>query len=264
MNLYAGVSLNSLNSKHLVVMKHFILLVTLIAAALTANSQQSNTIYKSKTLEIDSLSSNTFLHRSFLPFGQSLVPSNGLAYINNGECVVLDTPVNDAVADELIRWIKQRKHAKVKFVVAHHSHEDCLGGLRAFHRVKAKSYSYKLTQKFAQNDTILKPAVPEYGFDSTLTLNIGNQIVTCHFLGEAHTRDNIVTYIPSEKILFGGCAIKELGAGKGYVAEANVSEWPNTARAIEQAFPEAMIVVPGHGKRGGRELLTYTVKLFSR
>jgi hypothetical protein len=37
------------------------------------------------------------------------------------------------------------------------------------------------------------------------------------FFGEGHTKDNVVAYFLSEKILFGGCLLKELEASKGYL-----------------------------------------------
>ncbi len=38
--------------------------------------------------------------------------------------------------------------------------------------------------------------------------------------------------------MFGGCLIKEEGAGKGNLAEANVEEWPNTVRKVKMKYPE--------------------------
>ena len=57
-------------------------------------------------------------------------------------------------------------------------------------------------------------------------------------LGEAHTKDNIVTWIPSEHILFGGCG-KILGQCKGNLADANVDAWSETTRRIKAAYKDA-------------------------
>ncbi len=67
---------------------------------------------------------------------------------------------------------------------------------------------------------------------------------------------------PLEDIMFGGCLIKEEGAGKGNLAEANVEEWPNTVRKVKMKYPEVKKIIVGHGKSGGIELLDYTIKLF--
>ena len=62
--------------------------------------------------------------------------------------------------------------------------------------------------------------------------------------------------------MFGGCLVKEVGAGKGNLEDANVATWPKTIRMLKAKYPDVKIVVPGHGKAGGAELLDYTVKLF--
>lgn len=62
--------------------------------------------------------------------------------------------------------------------------------------------------------------------------------------------------------MFGGCLIKELDATKGFLGDANVSEWSNTVEKVKHQFPNVQIVIPGHGKIGGKDLLDYTIKLF--
>ena len=68
--------------------------------------------------------------------------------------------------------------------------------------------------------------------------------------------------IPSQKVLFGGCLVKELEASKGNLADADTLAWSNTIQNLKVKFPEAQIIVPGHGKFGDRSLLDYTEKLF--
>ena len=71
-----------------------------------------------------------------------------------------------------------------------------------------------------------------------------------------------MTYLPSEKILFGGCLVKAESAGKGNLEDADVSAWSQTATKVYEAFPNAEIVVPGHGDAGGRGLLLHTSEMF--
>lgn len=82
------------------------------------------------------------------------------------------------------------------------------------------------------------------------------------FFGEGHTADNIISYLPSEKAMFGGCMIKEIGAGKGNLADANVNEWSKSVRKVKLAYHEVQYIIPGHGKYGGVDLLDYTIKMF--
>jgi metallo-beta-lactamase class B len=56
--------------------------------------------------------------------------------------------------------------------------------------------------------------------------------------------------------------MKELGASKGYLGDANVGEWPTTVGKVKAAYPQVKWVVPGHGKVGDASLLDYTIRLF--
>ena len=72
-----------------------------------------------------------------------------------------------------------------------------------------------------------------------MNLKVGNLQVINQFLGEGHTKDNFVAYLPSDKVIFGGCMIKELGAGNGNLEDANVADWSATVRKEKSTFSEA-------------------------
>lgn len=217
--------------------------------------------YQSETLQIAPLSPHTFVHITYLnspDFGK--VACNGLLFAQNGEAVVFDTPVDDATARELIAWVEKELNCTIKAVVINHFHDDCLGGLQAFHDHGVPSYANQLTRDFAEKRQTI---VPQIGFQEELQLTIGGKKVVSSYFGEAHTRDNIVSYLPGDKVLFGGCMVKALGANKGNVADANLDEWSNTVARIKAEYPHVRWVVPGHGKPGGGELLDYTIGLFN-
>ena len=75
--------------------------------------------------------------------------------------------------------------------------------------------------------------------------------------------DNFVVWVPQRKVLFAGDLAKSMGSGKGNVAEADQDEWPEVVRRVMAAYPDVRVVVPGHGRPGGPELLQFTVELFS-
>jgi metallo-beta-lactamase class B len=115
------------------------------------------------------------------------------------------------------------------------------------------------TIEFAQKNQMV---VPQKGFRGSTSLSVGTQQVLLNFFGEGHTRDNVVAYFPSEQVLFGGCLIKEMGANKGYLGDANVNAWSATVAKLQQTYPQIKHVVPGHGAAGDSKLLAYTRQLF--
>jgi metallo-beta-lactamase class B len=226
---------------------------------------QPDKIVVSDSLQIIPLSDHVFVHVTELispQFGK--VSCNGLIYVNGKDAVIMDTPVSTGLSAHLLNWFNTTfPDVKLKAVIVNHFHADCLGGLSVFHEAGATSYSHKLTPDLLKLKNELYPA-PQKTFDKSVTLDVDGKNVVLRFLGEAHTRDNIVAWIEDEKILFGGCMVKTLNATKGNLADANIEEWPSTIARIKKEFPELKIVIPGHGNYGGVELLDYTIKLFSQ
>jgi len=223
-------------------------------------SQKTDIVYSSETLKIVSISENSFVHVSYLntnDFGK--VACNGLVYMKNHEAIVFDTPTDSEVSQELLNWLVDNKKSIVKAVVVNHFHIDCLGGLQAFHDSEIPSYANSETIELAKNDGAV---IPLLGFDIKNELEIGGKKIINRHFGAAHTKDNIVSYIPDEKMIFGGCMIKSLNASKGNLEDANIEEWSNTIQKIKDEYPNLKTVVPGHGAHGNTELLDYTIELF--
>lgn len=246
-------------------MKPVLLFMAVALTALCCNALKQEAfapeeVYRSEELVITRISENTFEHTSFLQtqdFGN--VPCNGLIVRDGGETLIFDTPTNDKSTDELIRWIGKTLHCKINAVIPTHFHNDCLGGLRAFHEKGVPSYAYSGTIALAKENDLI---VPRNSFSDSLILKVGRENIIVKFFGEGHTKDNVIGYFPSEKVMFGGCLIKELDAGKGFLGDANVNAWPGTVEKVKKTYPDVKIVVPGHGEYGDSRLLDYTIKLF--
>ncbi|WP_152575390.1 subclass B1 metallo-beta-lactamase [Pelagihabitans pacificus] len=225
-------------------------------------SQEKVVAYSSDNLKVIALSENSYVHISFLKTKEyGKVACNGLVYLNDKQALVIDTPVDQTSSLELIQWITEQRDHRLHAVVANHFHRDCLGGLKAFHQKNITSYANNATLSLAKERG---STVPQNGFDNELRLEIGKTTVINRFLGPAHTSDNIITYLPEEELLYGGCMVKSMNASKGNLADANVEQWGTTIEKIRNSYPDLKIVVPGHGPSGGMELLDYTEKLFER
>lgn len=74
--------------------------------------------------------------------------------------------------------------------------------------------------------------------------------------------DNIIVWIPSEKVLFPGCLVKGVNAkGLGNTVDGDLKAYPSTIEKVLHKFPDAKIVIPGHGTVGGIELIRHTKEL---
>ncbi len=187
---------------------------------------RNDTIYKSNNLMIVRLSDHTYQHISYLntnDFGR--VGCNGMVVINEKQSIVFDTPTDDESSEELINYVTNNLKSKILAIIPTHFHNDCVGGIAAFDKHKIQAYTSDLTIQLLKKENN-KYADGMKGFDDSLTLPLGDKKVIVKYLGEGHTRDNIVGYFPSENVLFGGCLIKEEGAGKGYLGDGILRNGP--------------------------------------
>lgn len=240
-------------------MKKIIVFILLLSWCSLINAKP-DTIQVSEYLQVVPINENTFLHISYIPYRDTKFPCNGLVYIKDGQAAVLDTPVGDEASIDLIRWIIEDKKATINYLIVNHFHEDCMSGITTFVGTGCQTISHKKTCKLADLEGY--NCTQRY-FSDSLTIDLAGSKIVSYYFGAAHSDDNIITYIPSERILFGGCMIKELGAGKGNILDANKTEWPITVEKVKTKFRKAKIVVPGHGKPGRRKLIDYTIDLFS-
>ncbi|MDR6968173.1 metallo-beta-lactamase class B [Flavobacterium arsenatis] len=219
-------------------------------------------IYQSDDFIITQLSENTFEHKSFLQtkdFGK--VPCNGMIVRDKGEAVLFDTTSDHITSALLIKWVEENLKCKIKAVVVTHFHIDNLGGLKAFEQAGIPSYA---NFKTIENAKERNENLPQNGFNDMLEIKVGNKKVIARFFGEGHTKDNTIGFFPDEKVLFGGCLIKEMNATKGNLADANEDEWATTVKKIKDAYPDVQWVIPGHGQYGDKKLLDYTIELFKK
>ncbi|MCC5935948.1 MAG: subclass B1 metallo-beta-lactamase [Lunatimonas sp.] len=217
-------------------------------------------LFRSEELVITQVSENTYIHTSYLQttdFGK--VACNGLVITGGREAFVFDTPTDDMSSAALIEWLEGSANFKIKGVLPTHFHKDCWGGLPVFESRGIPSYASHQTIKLAADNNFVQP---QHGFADSLLLDVGGEIILAKHFGEGHTEDNVIVYFPGEDILFGGCLIKELGAQKGFLGDANVQEWSTTVERIRNRFSEVKVVVPGHGAFGDAGLLDYTIDLF--
>jgi metallo-beta-lactamase class B len=247
------------------VLIHVLLIIVISIAHLSCHSKKreafrSKEVYRSTDLVVTQIAENSFEHTSFIQtedFGY--VPCNGLVVRNRNETIIFDTPTTNKSSEELIRWINDTLHCRINAIIPTHFHNDCLGGLTAFHEKNIPSYAYFKTIELAKEHNY---TVPRNSFRDSLILKVGDEMITARFFGEGHTKDNVVGYFPSEQVMFGGCLIKELDADKGYLGDANVADWSATVEKVKKQYPQVKIVVPGHGEYGNTKLLDYTIRLF--
>ncbi|MBN2571127.1 MAG: subclass B1 metallo-beta-lactamase [Ignavibacteriales bacterium] len=242
--------------------KKIILLISIISFIFIflITAQDENIIKVSEDVFLKQISENIFIHTSY-KFLESYgnIPANGLLYIEDDFAVLVDTPWDNKLTKILYNYVLDNLNAKITTVIVTHSHGDCMGGLEELHSRGVISYCCELTKEFAKRDSL---PIPKISFSDSLTLKFPENTFKLYFLGGGHTFDNIVVWLPQNKILFAGCLVKSLySKDLGNIAEADLINYPITLERLLKKFHDVDILIPGHGDHGRLDLIEHTIEL---
>jgi metallo-beta-lactamase class B len=217
----------------------------------------------SSDIELIKLSENAYIHISFSNIPEyGRFSSNGLIFLNGSKAFLFDTPMTDSLTKILVTWLKDSLGLTIVGFVPNHWHNDCMGGLNFIQGQGIESYANQMTIDIARSK---KLPVPDHGFKDSLDLMLGDKIIQCFYFGAAHSRDNIVVWIPSEQVLFAGCMIKSINSQDlGNMVDGDLNAYSETIGMLMNKFQKAKFVIPGHGSFGGLELIKHTRDLLKK
>lgn len=246
------------------VVRHFVflLLACFVCLWLSTTFAQSGDVevHLKDDVTVRRLADGVWLHTTYFDIsGLKHVPANGLIIIDGKDAMMIDLPWTDEQAGVLFDWVVQEQKATIQKVVPTHFHIDCAGGLAEAHRRGSESFALEKTAELLKKTN--KP-VPMNWFTERMSLICRDTRVELTYLGGGHTVDNIVAWIPARKILFAGCLVKALNAKDiGNTEDADMVSYPTTLKKVKERYPNAKIVIPGHGRPGGIDLIDHTIKL---
>lgn len=213
----------------------------------------------SDELHVFQLEENVWMHRSYMSFGDQRLHANGLIVFTDEGITIVDAPWTPIGAYDLLEWLEGEFPLPVKRLVITHAHEDRIGGIDPFVERNIPIYSREGTADAARQHAW---NAPNFLMEDDLPLRSGSKVIELFYPGPAHTADNIIAWIPEGDILFGGCMVKSrYAASLGFTGDANEELWPQSLRRAMSRYPNAKLVIPGHGLPGDRELIEHTLEL---
>lgn len=212
-------------------------------------------------MSFEPLAPHVWLHLStfeIAPWGE--VPSYGLVVVRGDTALLIDTAWTDAQTEQILRWAEENLGAPIRAAVFTHAHRDKMGGVGALRARGVATYAASDSNALAAERGVT-PAEHALAFGPDgLSHELAPALVFDP--GPGHTADNIVIALPEAGVLFGGCLIRPADATDlGNTADADIDHWDDAVEAVASRFPDLPIVVPSHGRPGGRELLAHTAKL---
>jgi len=188
-------------------------------------------------------------------------PNTGVI-VGDDAVMVLDTQATPAMAEDVIRRIREVTDKPIKYVLLTHYHAVRVLGASAYRpqQIIASQDTRDLIVERGEQDKASEigrfprlfrdvesvPAGltwPTLTFTGKMTLWLGKLEVQLLQLGRGHTKGDTVAWLPQQKILFSGDLV-EYGATV-YAGDAYFSDWPATLDRVEALGAKA--IVPGRG-----------------
>lgn len=194
------------------------------------------------------------------PANQNFISNAGFIVTPAG-VVVVDALGSPALAQRLLAQIRRVTPLPVTHVVVTHYHADHIYGLQTFQEQGAHIIAHQAAREYLNSDTAQQRLVAsrqelapwidsqtrlvaaDEWIDGPRTLEVGGYRIVLQPVGPAHTPEDLVVYLPQEKVLFAGDLVFRNRVP--YVGQADSGNW---IRALDKllAFDTA-VVVPGHG-----------------
>ena len=203
-------------------------------------------------LEVEKIDEGVYLHTSYENYPSwGLVASHGLVFVDGKDAYIIDTPATVKDTEVLVQWINAQGF-KPKASISTHFHDDSTIGIAYLNSKSVPTYASAQT-----NDLLSKEGAAQatQSFKKNPYWLLKNKI-EAFYPGAGHTPDNLVVWLPKQKILFGGCFVKPEGLGN--LSHAVIADWPASAEKLINRYGDAKIVVPGHGNIGDASLLEKT------
>ncbi|MFZ1992400.1 MAG: subclass B2 metallo-beta-lactamase [Alphaproteobacteria bacterium] len=181
---------------------------------------------------------------------------NSAVYIGKDHVTVVGATWSPETAKLLAGEIAKVTKEPITEVIDTNYHPDRIGGNAYFKSIGAKIISTEMTRDLINSgyakvvaDTrkafpdypVTEPVLPDVVYPGDFSLQEGR--VKAMYFGPAHTPDGILVYFPDEKVLYGGCTLKEQ---LGNLAYANIVEYPKTLRKLKAADLGYTTIIAGH------------------
>lgn len=187
--------------------------------------------------------------------------SNAGFVVTPAGVVVIDALGSPQLARELLEAIARITPQPVTHVVVTHYHADHIYGLQEFRRRGAKIVAHRAALEYIHSDTAatrlqasraeLGPWIdartelvtPDQWLDGPGELVVGGTRLVLQPVGPAHTPEDLVVFLPAERVLFAGDLV--FRGRIPFVGQADSRQWIAALDTLVKMDP--LVVVPGHG-----------------
>jgi glyoxylase-like metal-dependent hydrolase (beta-lactamase superfamily II) len=187
--------------------------------------------------------------------------SNAGFVVTPAGVVVIDALGSPALAQRLVIEIRKITLLPITQVIVTHYHADHIYGLQTFRALGARIVAHRAAGEYLNSDAAqlrlvasrqeLAPWVdeqtrliePDEWIDGDTDYKVGGVLLQVRAAGPSHTPEDLVIYLPQEKVLFAGDLV--FRSRIPYVGKADSRHW---IAALDKLLElGAQVIVPGHG-----------------
>jgi len=193
--------------------------------------------------------------------GQSPVPVNGLVVKDGSDVVLVDGAWGELATLSLLEKVKTEiGTAATKMIVTDH-YADRTSGVDAAEWQGVQILTHPNTPLLAAKAGFPAPNTSVAALKAPKSrTKIGN--IEIAYPGPGYTSDNLIVYVPSAAVLFGGNAVRGAGAKTlGNTANADLDQWADSLAWVKATYPKTKTVVPGKGNGASLTLIDGTIAL---
>ena len=194
------------------------------------------------------------------PANQNFISNAGFIVTGQG-VVVIDALGSPALAQQLVAAIRKITPQPITHVIVTHYHADHIYGLQVFKALGARILAHGSARSYLNSDTArlrlqasrqeLAPWVDaktelveaDEWLDTEREFKIGEMQLQLKHVGPAHTPEDLVVYLPQQRLLFAGDLV--FRARIPFVGQADSRRW---IAALDGLLAlDTRLIVPGHG-----------------
>jgi glyoxylase-like metal-dependent hydrolase (beta-lactamase superfamily II) len=194
------------------------------------------------------------------PANQNFISNAGFIVTGRG-VVVIDALGSPALAQQLVEAIRKITPQPITHVIVTHYHADHIYGLQVFKALGARILAHNAARSYLNSDTArlrlqasrqeLSPWIDgntelveaDEWLDTERELDLGGVRLQIKHVGPSHTPEDLVVYLPQQRLLFAGDLV--FRARIPFVGQADSRRW---IEALDSLLAmDTRLIVPGHG-----------------
>ena len=166
-------------------------------------------------------------------------------FLTTGEgVIVVDAPTS--LGEKYLQAIAEVTNEPVTHFIYSHTHIDHVGAAGMFSNNTVIIAQQQATEHLTAKNDPNRP-VPNMSFDETYTLDVGNQTLELYYIGNYHSKGDIIIYAPAQKVAMivdyfhpGGAPFKNFGITQDMGTHIATSD------ILLKMFDDDVIFISGH------------------